>query len=401
MSMSRPQWKFLAALGLGLWFQPQPGPAHPLSRVAAERDRRFNVPDSVRSLLSFVTSIVVDSDSSLYLADYQLGMILHLEPSGGFRRVIGRRGSGPGEFNSVINLGLHRDSLWVMDPALVRLTLIPRKGSGALTVPFGSLAANVAASSRPQTRQGLPAAVLPDGSLLIQEAVRDSNSSVGEFSHALLLRASRNLEVMDTLARLSMGHSEMAFLYRDGEAHYGQPFGDDPLYSASADGSLLVTINREASRRGGEDKFTVTAWRNGEQRLYTREITYQPRRLSRSVVDSVVKALAHPQRKDLPVTPITADSLRRHLFRPAYYPPVKEVKVTQDGVVWLRVNFADSPDGLGDWMILSRHGFEFSRVTLPANFRMLEANRHTAWGVEGDELDVPLVTRYQVPDWGN
>src|SRR5262245_61264712 len=125
MSMSRRQWQVVAALGLGLWFQPPTVPPTPTPRVAAQRDPGFMMPDSVRALLTYVSSLVVESDSSLYLADPQLGWILHLDPSGDYRGMIGRRGSGPGEFHTVYMLGLHRDSLWAMDPALVRLTLMP------------------------------------------------------------------------------------------------------------------------------------------------------------------------------------------------------------------------------------------------------------------------------------
>jgi hypothetical protein len=396
MSMSRRHWHVVAALGLGLGFQPPP--TTPPVRVVAQRDPGFAVPDSVRSLLTFVTSLVVDRDSSLYLADPQLGMILHLEPSGEFRRAIGRRGSGPGEFHSVYMLGMHRDSLWAMDLGLVRLTLIPKRGGGVVTVPFGSTAATLTSSSRPQSRDGVPVAVLPDGSLLLQANVRDTASPVGEPSHGYLLRAARSLEVMDTVARLSMEHTAMGFLYRDGASHYRQPFGDDPLFATNSDGSLLVTVNRDVPARGRNGTIRVTAWRGGKQQIFDRQIEYQPRRLPRSVVDSVIDGLSKPARRDSPTTPVTADSIRRRLFRPAYFPPVEELKVAQDGNIWLRVRLAESPEEVGDWLVLSRHGLTLARVSLPASFRLLTADRRVAWGVQSDELDVPLVVRYQLPE---
>jgi hypothetical protein len=256
----------------------------------------------------------------------------------------------------------------------------------------------LAGPSRPQSRDGVPVAVLPDGSLLLQANVRDSASLVGEPSHGYLLRAARSLEVMDTVARLSMGHTAMGFSYRDGASHYRQPFGDDPLFAANSDGSLLVTVDRDAPARGRKATFRVTAWRGGRERIFDREIEYQPRRLPRSVVDSVVEGLSKPARRDSPSTPVTADSIRRRLFRPAYFPPVEELKVAQDGNVWLRVRMADSPEGVGDWLVLSRHGFTLARVSLPPSFRLLAANRRVAWGVQSDQLDVPLVVRYQLPE---
>jgi len=400
MSMSRQQWKVVTALSLGLWVQPVPSPMPAAARVAGVRDRAFVVPDSVRALLTYVTSLAVDPDSSLYLADPQLGMILQLEPSGDFRRTIGRRGAGPGEFNSVLLLGLHRDSLWAMDPGLVRLTLMPRRGSGAVTVPFGNNAVTAASTARPRSRNGMPAAMFPDGSLLVQEVVRDSASPVGEESHSFLFRTARSLEILDTVARFSMAHSGMRFIYRDGESLYRQPFGDDALYAASSDGSVLVMVTRDASRQRSGGTFTVTAWRGGKERLFSRGISYDAMRLPRAVVDSVVDRFARPPGRDTPSTPVTEDSIRRRLFRPTYYPPVEEVKVSRNGEVWLKVRFADSPKGVGDWLVLSRHGFALNRVALPASFRLLEVNRKTAWGTEGDVLDVPLLVRYEIPNRG-
>ena len=74
--------------------------------------------------------------------------------------------------------------------------------------------------------------------------------------------------------------------------------------------------------------------------------------------------------------------------------------MSRNGEVWLKVRFGDSPKGVGDWLVLSRHGFPLNRVALPASFRLLEVNRKTAWGTEGDVLDVPLLVRYQIPNWG-
>lgn len=399
MSMSRQHLKHALVLGLVLGFPTQGSSPIPPVRLVAQRDTTFVVPDSVRALLTFVTGMMVDHEGSLYLADPSLATILHFDSMGTFLNAIGRRGEGPGEFQSVLLVGLYRDSLWAMDPAQIRLTLMPLRGRGATTVPFFSAAPLLEAPARAQSRGGMPAAVLSDGSLLVQENVRDPSSPVGALSHGFLLRTKRNLEVVDTVAQLSLGHSSMEFVYRDGATSQTQPFGDDPLYAVSTDGSLLVTVTRVAPRGRGDSRFTVTAWRDGTRLLFTREIEYRVRRLPQSAVDSVAERLAQP----LPGagrTPITADSIRRRLFRPANFPPVEDVRIARGGEIWLKVRFADSPDGVGDWLVLSPRGFELNRVTLPASFRLLEANRKTAWGTEGDVLDVPLVVRYRIPNGG-
>ena len=94
------------------------------------------------------------------------------------------------------------------------------------------------------------------------------------------------------------------------------------------------------------------------------------------------------------------DSLRRRLFRPAFYPPVEQVRVGHDGTVWLKVRFADSPVDAGDWLMLSQHGFPMARATIPVTFRLLEVDGRTLYGVEGDPEDVPQIVRYRVTEEG-
>lgn len=401
MSTSRPPWPVIAVLSLGVLFRPTANldPPPGLNRLVAARDPAFFVPDSVRALLTRVTSLVSDPDSSLYLADPSLGAVLNLTPAGDFRRAIGRRGSGPGEFNSVFLVGLHGDSLWVVDPATVRLTLMPLRGSGALTVPLGASAVTLANRSRPQARRGFPSAVLPDGNLLIEEGVRETTGGEpGQWNHNLLLRATRNLEILDTVARTSLAHSSMVFSYRDGESHYRQPFSDDPLYAVSSDGSLLIVVDRQVPKKGLAGTIRITGWRDAREQVFQREIDYTGIRLPNTVVDSAVNLFVGSPLKGAPPSPVNADSIRRRLFRPPMYPPVEAVRVARDGSTWLKVHFFDSPEGVGDWLVLSRRGFEMYRVTLPASFQMLEANRRTVWGLQGDLLDVPLPVRYTIPD---
>lgn len=399
MSKARRRWPVFAALSLAALSRPIPldNPLSGLSRVVAARDPRFAVPDSVRALLTRVTALVSDADSSLYLADPSLGAVLSLTPNGDIRKVIGRRGAGPGEFSAVLLVGLHEDSLWALDPAMVRLTLLPLRGRGALTVPLGISAPTLGDRARPQSRRGFPSAVLSDGTLLIEESVRDEGDA-GQWNHRLLLRATRDLEVLDTIARHSLAHSGMVFSYRDGETHFRQPFSDDPLYATSPDGTLLVTVEREVPRKGAAGSIRVTGWRDAHEQIFQREIEYTGVQLPSAVVDSAVNGYVSPKVRSGPTTPVTVDSIRHHLFRPQIYPAVEAARVARDGSIWLKVHFSDSPQGVGDWLVLSRKGFEMYRVSLPESFQLLEVNRRTVWGLEGDVLDVPLLVRYTIPD---
>ena len=367
----------------------------PALHLVVHRDPAFAVPDSVLAQLTAVSDLALDSDGSLYLSDFRFPAVLHLEASGALRQTIGRGGAGPGEFYSLLKLGLCHDSLWVVDPGQVRVTLFPRRGRGAVTIPYGAYAHVVRGSRRPQSRQGTPVTLLPDGGMLVQENLPLSNDPAEGMSRTLLLQTDRALGVRDTVAQFSMLHSTMVFVYDDGETHFRQPFSDDPMYATSSDGSVLVMVSRVAANGSAEQEFTVAVQRDGRPAVQ-RTISYRPRALPARVVDSVVREMANPRDYEGPPLPITSDSVRRRLFRPRYYPPVEQVAVGRDGSVWLKVRFADGPSAANEaeWLLLSPRGFPMGRVTMPANFRLLEADGGALYGVEGDPDEVPNLVRY-------
>lgn len=390
MSMPRLRWSFLAAFGLGVLPLPPVVPSVVgLQRVTLTPDSTFHLPDSVRALLSVVTRLVVAPDSSLYLADWTFPAVFHLESSGAFRQMIGRAGGGPGEFSQVFGLGTYRDSLWVMDPGQVRLTLFPFTGTGNATLSFGPYAPP-STKPGPLSRRGSPVSILPDGSLLVEEGTPDPTRPTNGY----LFRVDRSMRILDTVVPLPAAHTDLTFVYREGETHTTQPFADDPVYGISADGGMLVLVSRAVAKNEDEASFTVVGWRAGREVAFSRQVSYQPKRLINRVVDSAVAALGGPPRAGTRRTPVTEDSVRAHLYRPAFLPPVMLARVGRDGSIWLKVQFGDGPRGADEWLQLSPRGFPIRRVTTPAGFRLLEADRRMVWGTYADSLDVPQVGRY-------
>lgn len=391
MVMPRLSWSLFAAVGFTLLPHPATTAAGSLQRSALIPDSSFHLPDSVRAVLTAVTRVVVAPDSSVYLADWQYPAILHLDHSGNYRRALGRSGAGPGEFHQVFAIGLYRDSIWAMDPGQVRVTLFPLSGSGAQTVPFGPYAPRSEVPGT-YTRRGLPTSVLPDGSLLLEENTPDPTRPTTGW----LLRVDRNMRVLDTVTPLPAEHSPLVFEYREGGIHAVQPFNDDLKYGVSMDGSMVILVGRRVATSEEEGEFTVTGLRNGREQVFHRVIKYQPRRLSSVVIDSAVASLAGFKPAGMARSPITSDSIRRRMFRPTFYPPVEDVRVGRDGTIWLKVKFADGPRAADEWMQLSPRGFPQRRVTTPAGFRLLEADRRTVWGAFSDSLDLPQVGRFSL-----
>jgi len=371
-------------------------PTDELIRRDLHPDPDFAVPESVLVQLSSVADLARAPDGSLYLADHRYPAVLQLEPTGALRRIIGRSGAGPGEFHAVMQVGIRGDSMWALDPGRVRVSIFPTGGRGVTTIPFGVLARELPASTRPQARVGMPLALLPDGGFLLEEAVVSRDNPAAGATHALLLRTSRQLEIADTVARYSFRHRAMHFQFREGEAHLNQPFSDDPIPAFSADGQYFALVHRDAANGSNGQHFSVSLLRNGREPVYSRRVSYRPRPLPERAVDSIVRMFTEPADPNWPRTPLTADSLRRKLFRPRYYPPVDRVVVGRDGVVWLKLQVAEGAAARGEWLALGPDGKEVARVTTAPTFRLLEADRNTLWGVEGDPFDVPVLVRYKV-----
>ncbi len=370
------------------------GPTLPaVDRQVARRDDSFVVPDSVVAQLSYVSDMAVSPDNHVFVSDARLGTVFELEPSGSLRRMIGRSGGGPGEFYAVAMLGFRGDSLWALDVALNRISLFPLDGTGRpLVIGLRGIVPRAGTGPADYAFSGMPESMLSDGTMLTMQQEGDRSKPVA--TQIRVLRTRRDLEILDTLGVVSKQHAVIFTEWTDGASFIMQPFNDMPIFTAAPDGSLVVEIERLAPTSNAETSFRLVARNGSAVPLFTRDISYRPRRLRDSDVDQALALFADPAAK-LP-GPVTMDSIRSKLYRPSRFPPVREVHVGRDNTIWLRVNFADSPATGADWLVLSPRGFPLARVSTPSDFRMMEADRHTLWGVEGNPLDIPVLARYVV-----
>ena len=91
-------------------------------------------PDSA-GLDGAIRSIAADRDGNVYLAGYGAGGIYVFDASGEPLRVLGRAGSGPGEFKDRYSLAWTGDTLAVYDPQNGRVELVDRTGNWVASVP--------------------------------------------------------------------------------------------------------------------------------------------------------------------------------------------------------------------------------------------------------------------------
>ena len=109
------------------------GPASAIERWSLQRVATID-PDSA-GLDGAVRSIAADRDGNVYLAGYGAGGIYVFDAAGKPLRVLGRAGSGPGEFKERYSLAWTGDTLAVYDPQNGRVELVDRMGKWVASVP--------------------------------------------------------------------------------------------------------------------------------------------------------------------------------------------------------------------------------------------------------------------------
>jgi hypothetical protein len=170
-------------------------------------------------------SRVVPAPGGGVLAIEMMPWSLHMfDARGRFVRTVGRVGAGPGEYESLSGAGFLKDTLWISDSRLRRVTLFASDGKVIKTVPQSPQAV-------PPGR-GMTASAV---TLLSGDRALGSVSTVssmiasGEVTHRHMLIMTRDGRILDTLGLTPVGNSQLAIRYGTGGMFTAQPYGDYPL----------------------------------------------------------------------------------------------------------------------------------------------------------------------------
>ena len=86
--------------------------------------------------------VTVDRSGTVYVLDPEAEGIHVFDAAGPYRGLIGRAGSGPGEFRNTGWSGWLGDTLWVTDPALRRVTFFRTDGTVVRIDPAPQIASS-------------------------------------------------------------------------------------------------------------------------------------------------------------------------------------------------------------------------------------------------------------------
>lgn len=243
------------------------------------RDLRIGSVDDPSYDLSAVKGLAVGPGGQIYVGQrYEIRLF---DARGKFVRTIGRRGSGPGEFQQVGGIGWRGDTLWATDDPAYRINLFTPRGDAVQTLRVD--APLLPGASRP-TR---PAGMLADGSVVGrpypgQERLEGADDVLVPFVQ--MTRAGRPIR---SFGLVSVTGEYGTMRGPRSALNFSLPVQTHSLWDLAADGSSLVVVDRPASGRPDATYFRVVRYGTAGRVAFERRFPYRPRPFPGAVRDSL------------------------------------------------------------------------------------------------------------------
>jgi hypothetical protein len=357
--------KFALILLFGLaWSQPGRGQELRLAREIG------SATGPAEYTFGRIASIAVDADRNIYVLDVADRAVRVFDSSGRFIRMFGREGSGPGEFQVPLRLGLAADTLTVFDARLSRISRFTRTGRHLSTEPLPSPAGLHLSETR-SLRHNLQLGVT-----IFRGSPRTAEHD--PFVRALLTRAGSSR--VDTLAT----YQSDAVIWSDADspARWGvapSRLGQGGAIAVSGD-SLIALVDGDT----GIVRWMIAAVEG------VRTVSIARLDLRGTPVDSedrrVLEDRLRTNNSNLP--------RRVELVLPPRWSGVTgQAFFDDEDQLWVELNHQDPGDR--HWMRISLHG-QTSRTIVPQQFNLMAAAGGRLYGVWLGDLEVQTVRVYEL-----
>lgn len=366
-----------------------------IPEASAQQPREFRLEPTLRigSLddpnysLTHVRDITVDRDGRIYASQPQERTIRVFDNTGIFLQAFGRRGAGPGEFAGLANLGWKGDTLYAVDPDLLRVSYFTRDGE--LIETF-----RVESPPYERFRPAGPMGVLRNGTFVAQPPVPPTLGMNGERAVVPILQLNRDGSIVRQVHRL-LWRSRTGTIVGSGSViMFLQPIKTGTLYALAPDGSLVAFVDSEPAASGRRATFDLLSLSPAGDTLLSRAYYYTPREIPATVADSIRTGLVETFVLNGLTRSQAREAVKDHAIIPTYYPPVDRVVVSTARRVWLRVSGAN--ESSAQWIVIDSDGEMRGYTRAQASLEILEVSDTEVWGVTRDELDVPYIVRYRI-----
>lgn len=374
---------------------------------------RIGSVDDPEQGLTQIDQIVIGPDGLFYVSQPLDRNVRVYDARGALRGVIGRKGEGPGELAGIASIGLLRDTLYVSDDQLLRVSFFTMDGTFLTSRSWRTdqtpTRGTGTSSSGPLDIMYLPTtpqAVSVDGTVLVMPqlvmpVLTERGPGVRTWSYAIpVLRMDLRSQVIDTLAWEQHMAANVVVSRGGGEFFFAAHLFDSPLLKLMPDGSGVVVVDRRAAADRATTTFRVSAIRGARDTIFSREFAYEPVPSTHEVVRSALERTPiyqDPRSRasgSPPGVPEREAALRDAGLVPSMLPPVTYVAVGQDSSIWLRREEVSGDSAV--WNVLAPSGEAVGTLRLPSRQTVVAAKGDEVAAVELDDLDVPYVIRYRI-----
>lgn len=348
-----------------------------------DMEGRYGSLDGVLSLRSIRgLTLTHGNGDTVLVSQIQVPGILLMSSVGDSLAMIGRRGSGPGEFSTPSLPSIHADTIWVQDQ---RGPLLRFNASGEY---IDQLALRIPPLGEFQYAPRFRAA-LADGSLLMVGVSNPVGPEARAAVRALAqVRVSRDGSVMDTVALLTIRESGYVVRFSDGTGVVGShPAANPDLGAVDPRGRWVVTATQEIA---GGDRFGFTLrWiATAGDTLAAHFVPTEPvsnESIRSAWVDRLIESEGKPRGMieaavdDVPFPPSQAPALR--LFADA------------EGRAWVQ-----SPHPAADsarWYVIDREHGDVRSIVLENEVELMAARADVVWGWTRGSFDEAYIVRFK------
>jgi len=361
-----------------------------VSSVSAAQERpQWNLMAELRigvlegaSALTPVSGIILDAAGArVFFTQPQDGAIKVFDArTGVYVRTIGRRGSGPGEFQFVGRMGRKHDTLYVVEPRLSRVALFNSTGEHIRTERI-----DIQAAGR-ERLFGSPAALGPGSVMWVEaQASTDRTGISGPITVPIAIAARDGRGIRRVADRRATPST--AVTNGSGISIFRQPFVFDDVRTYAPDGSALVVITQPEEE---PHRFVVTRISASGDTVFSRTFRYRPARLPSSVRDSITTVFT----KAFGSGSTGTRAARQNVRIPEFLPPVSTVFMSDDDNTWIQREKAGL--AVTQWMVLDNRGNWIATLNGAANVTLLAARGNTVWGTTVTADGLPIVIRYRL-----
>lgn len=369
--------------------------------------------DSMSEPLGDVANMAVAADGQVWVWDDATPALLLLDANGTSVRRISRRGSGPGEYQTVNDIVVARDgALVIWDEGNARLNIYNPDGSfrTTATLTFSDCC-------------GLPVVVDTQNRLWLRThptmiAGKDNPVDPAAFSRPQIvgyLRYDGSGAPIDTVIAPTLpgadGVLNAMTVTADGIGGMAQlvPYGSYPQYMVSPLGHVVSAMSRP---------YAVHTEANGRFVRVTREFTPVP-----------VAEEERAQRRaniEFSMRRAKAGWTWNGAEIPRQKPPINELAVGLDGRIWVQLSVPSEPfepdpqagepsplpttgpkpppikfrPGEKRWDVFEPDGRYLGRIVAPREFSLFVMRGNQVWGVMRDADDLPTIVRMRIdPGW--